>query len=146
MTCRLIPLLLNGFIRFSAGRSQQVKVNGFLSGVKPCTGTSQSCVSSSILFILFTNEYRSTIPNNYINLSDNTAILSLHAYVCPLIYHRETATCKDLCDNQPLILTQWLFTTLWMSNWVLTKRRPSQMDSSCSISVCQTGSETPLSS
>lgn len=72
---------------FLTNRSQQVKVNGYLSDTKYCsTGIPQGCICSPILFTLYTNDGKSTQPNNHvIKFSDDTIILSLlHPDDCPL--------------------------------------------------------------
>ena len=60
-------------------RPRQVRVNGTMSSVKVVsTGTPQGCVLSPLLYILCTNDCRSTHPNRYlIKFSDDTALLSL---------------------------------------------------------------------
>ena len=61
------------------GRHQQVRVNDTMSSVKVVsTGSPQGCVLSPLLFILYTNDCRSTYSNRYfIKLSDDTPLLSL---------------------------------------------------------------------
>ena len=62
---------------FLVGRSQQIRVNNTTSSVK-VVGSPQGCVLSPLLFILYTNDYRSTRPNRYFGkFSDDTALLSL---------------------------------------------------------------------
>ena len=64
---------------FLVGRHQQVRVNNTMSSVKVVsTGSPQCCVLSPLLFILYTNDCRSTYSNRYfIKFSDDTALLSL---------------------------------------------------------------------
>ena len=64
---------------FLVGRHQQVRVNNTMSSVKVVsTGSPQGCVLSPLLFILYTNDCRSTYSNRYfIKFSDDTALLSL---------------------------------------------------------------------
>ena len=64
---------------FLVGRHQQVRVNNTMSSVKEVsTGSPQGCVLSPLLFILYTNDCRSTYSNRYfIKFFDDTALLSL---------------------------------------------------------------------
>ncbi|KAF7668512.1 hypothetical protein LDENG_00007020 [Lucifuga dentata] len=99
--------IIKWFYSFLTNRSQQVKVNSSFSEVKYCsTGVPQGCVSSPILFTLYTNDCRSTQPKNHvIKFSDHTIILSLlRSNDCPLVYYEEIASFKVWCDNHHLTL------------------------------------------
>ncbi len=66
-------------VLFLTNRKQQFSVNGTLSESRTLsTGAPQGCVSSPILFTLYTDECRRCYSNNYIiKFSDDTAILGL---------------------------------------------------------------------
>ena len=66
-------------LEFLVGRSQQVRVIDTMSNVKVVsTDTPQGCVLSPLLYILCTNDCRSTHPNRcFIKFSDDTVLLSL---------------------------------------------------------------------
>ena len=92
---------------FLVGRHQQVRVNNTMSSVKVVsTGSPQGCVLSPLLFILYTNDCRSTYSNRYfIKFSDDTALLSL-------LYNDETGHGPVLhdfvewCDQSYLCLNE----------------------------------------
>ena len=77
--CNCTDLKTNATYSFLTDRVQLVKINQTLSQtVVTNTGAPQGCVSSPILYILYTNDYTSNSTNNYIiNCCDDTAILSL---------------------------------------------------------------------
>ncbi len=55
-------LLIKWFHSFLSNRTQQVRVNGTLSEVRYSnTGVPQGCVSSPVLFSLYTNDCRNTL-------------------------------------------------------------------------------------
>ena len=90
-----------------AFRSQQVKVNSVLSSSKLCsTGVPQGGVSSPFLFTAYTNDCRSSQPNNYIlKFSDDTVIVSLLSGVeRPEGYISEINNFKEWCENSHLML------------------------------------------
>lgn len=91
------PIIIKRIYSFLTNRIQQIKVNGFLSTMKYCnTGVPQGCVSSPLLFTLYTNDCRSTQPNCYV-ISDDTIVISLlHASDCP-------SAC-GWCDSHYLML------------------------------------------
>ena len=92
---------------FLVGRHQQDRVNNTMSSVKVVsTGSPQGCVLSPLLFILYTNDCRSTYSNRYfIKFSDDTALLSL-------LYNDETGHGPVLhdfvewCDQSYLCLNE----------------------------------------
>lgn len=101
------PVTVKWFYSFLTNRSQQVLVNGSLSTPKQRnTGVPQGCVSSPILFTLYTNECKSTQPcNHIIKFSDDTIILSLlDTKADPSVYFREIDTFKSWCDDHYLLL------------------------------------------
>ena len=77
--CNCTDLKTNATYSFLTDRVQLVKINQTLSQtVVRNTGAPQSCVSSPILYILYTNDCTSSGTNNYvITFSDDSAILSL---------------------------------------------------------------------
>ncbi len=100
-------LLIKWFYSFLSNRTQQVRVNGTLSEVKYSnTGVPQGCVSSPVLFALYTNDCRSTYTNNYImKYADDTVILSLlHKDMDLSSYHSEIDTFIQWCDKKCLVL------------------------------------------
>ena len=101
------PHIIKWFYSFLTHRSQQVMVNNSLSELKQCsTGVPQGCVSSPMLFTLYTDDCRTTNPKNYIiKFSDDTIILSLlQRDDCPSPYHDEISSFKSWCDSHHLIL------------------------------------------
>ncbi len=101
------PWIVKWFYSLLINRTQQVNVNGTLSEAKSCsTGIPQGAVSSPPLFILYTNECRSSQPNNFIiKFSNDTIILSLLcAGDCPSVYFNEIVSFKDWCERHHLIL------------------------------------------
>ena len=73
------PYIIKWYHSFLTDRVQLVKVNQTLSQtVLTNTSAPQGCVSSLILYILYTNDCTSSSTNNYIiTFSDDSAILSL---------------------------------------------------------------------
>lgn len=73
------PFLIKWYYSFLTSRTQVVKINNTLSDPKIThTGAPHGCVSSPVLFILYTNVCVSSHMGNYIfKFSDDTAILSL---------------------------------------------------------------------
>ncbi len=73
------PYLIKWYYAFLTGRQQQVKINSTFSDILVTNvGAPQGCVSSPLLFTLYTNDCRNQYINNYIiKFSDDTVILSL---------------------------------------------------------------------
>lgn len=73
------PYIIRWYHSFLSNRTQQVRVNQCLSDVKTInTGVPQSCVSSPVLFTLYSNDCTSSHANtSIIKFSDDTAILGL---------------------------------------------------------------------
>ncbi|XP_061565200.1 uncharacterized protein LOC133419796 [Cololabis saira] len=74
-------------IDFLTNRSQRVLVNGSFSNiVHTSTGSPQGCVLSPLLYILYTNDCRSTQPNcHLVKFADDTVLLSLLS--APNLHH-----------------------------------------------------------
>ena len=72
-------LLTMWIIDFLTNRSQRVLVNGSLSNIlHTSTGSPQGCVLSPLLYILYTDDCRSTQPDcHLVKFADDTALLSL---------------------------------------------------------------------
>lgn len=95
------PVIIQWYYSFLTDRTQRVKVNDSLSQVKYCsTGVPQGCVSSPVLFTLYTNECSNRHPQNCIlKYSDDTAILSLlKKQDSSSIYYSEISSFIDWCD------------------------------------------------
>lgn len=73
------PFIIKWYFSFLTNRTQQVKVNKKISNPQDIsTGAPQGCVSSPVLFTLYTNSCVRNNSNTYIvKFSDDTAILSL---------------------------------------------------------------------
>ena len=71
--------LVGWIIDFLTDRSQCVRVNDVLSLLlHSSTGSPQGCCLSSLLYILYTNDFRSNHPNRYlIKFADDSVIVSL---------------------------------------------------------------------
>lgn len=71
--------LILWILDFLTNRTQKVKVNNSLSNLRSTsTGSPQGCVLSSLLFILYTNDCRTTQPNcHLVKYADDTVLLSL---------------------------------------------------------------------
>ncbi len=101
------PLLLKWYYSFLTDRRQQVKVNHSISEVRrTSTGVPQGCVSSPILFTLYTNDCTSHDPSNLIiKYSDDTALLSLlYNDTNPSVYYSEVERFAKWCDLNHLII------------------------------------------
>lgn len=101
------PLLLKWYYSFLTDRRQQVKVNHSISEVRrTSTGVPQGCVSSPILFTLYTNDCTSHDPSNLIiKYSDDTALLSLlYNDTNPSVYYSEAERFAKWCDLNHLII------------------------------------------
>ena len=73
------PFLIKWYFSILTNQSQQVRVNTTPSECKSIgTGAPQGCVSSPVLFTLYTNDCTNSHPGNLVfKFSDDTAILSL---------------------------------------------------------------------
>lgn len=73
------PQIIKWYHSFLSNRKQWVSVNGTLSRPRTLsTGAPQGCVSSPVLFVVNTNDCRSSHPSCYIfKFSDDSAILAL---------------------------------------------------------------------
>ncbi|KAK0155032.1 RNA-directed DNA polymerase from mobile element jockey [Merluccius polli] len=101
------PFLIRWYFAFLTGRQQQVKVNSTLSHIQEInTGAPQGCVSSPILFTLYTNNCKSQYSNNYIiKFSDDTVLLSLLLAQSDTGEYRTEVQDKVLwCEDHNLIL------------------------------------------
>lgn len=100
------PYIIRWYHAFLIGRQQQVKVNSTLSDIQVIsTGTPQGCVSSPLLFTLYTNDCRNQYTNNYIKFSDDTAILSLLTKDSDIaMYKSEIEEVVQWCEGHNLML------------------------------------------
>ncbi len=101
------PFILKWFMSFLTNRVQYVRVNNVLSESRlSSTGAPQGCVSSPVLFTLYTNDCIKVHPDNYIiKFSDDTAILGLlHKDGSPVAYHSEICKFVQWCDSNYLML------------------------------------------
>ena len=99
------PYIIKYYHYFLTDRGQLVKVNQTLSQtVVTNTGATQGCVSSPILYILYTHDCSSSSTNNYIiTFSDDLAIFSmLHVDSYTSVYTSEIESFVHLCDNNHL--------------------------------------------
>ena len=99
--------IIKWYFSFLTNRIQHVKVNKAISDPRCIsTGAPQGCVSSPVLFTLYTNGCVSKTPNNYIvKFSDDTAILSLlHRDQDTSVYHSEIKQFTDWCKSHHLIV------------------------------------------
>ncbi len=106
-TLNVNPFLIRWYFSFLTNRTQQVRVNNTLSELTGIsTGVPQGCVSSPILFTLYTNECSSCDSTNFIvKFSDDTAILSLLYENTDLsVYFSEVSRFVEWCDLNNLIL------------------------------------------
>ncbi len=94
-------------------RSQQVRVNRTLSeSMIISTGAPQGCVSSPVLFTLYTNECTCSTVNNVnncymIKFSDDTAILGLISGTSDVVtYKHEVQNFVQWCDEHFLVWPQ----------------------------------------
>ena len=101
------PFIIQWFYSLLTNRSQRVMVNSVISDSKTCsTGVPQGAVSSPFLFTAYTNDCRSSQPDNYIlKFSDDTVILSLMWSDKTTDGYLEEICCfKKWCENNHLIL------------------------------------------
>ena len=112
------PYIIKWYLSFLTDRVQLVKVNQTLSQtVVTNTGAPQGCVSSPILYILYTNDCTSSSSKNYIiKFSDDSAILSLlHADSDISMYTSDIESFVRWCDNNHLKLNISKITCLLLS-------------------------------
>ncbi len=103
------PFCIKWFYSFLTNCTQQVRVNNCYSEMKITNkGAPQGCVSSPILFTLYTNECVSGKDNIFfITFSDDTAILSLlHRNTTCLQYFSEVDRFVRWCDENYLTLNE----------------------------------------
>ena len=100
------PYVINWYCDFLIERQQKVKVNSTLSETQHIsTGAPQGCVSSPVLFIIYTNDLRNQYPNNHIiKFSDDTVILSLLKTPDISLYEQEIVRTVEWCDRKNLFL------------------------------------------
>ncbi len=101
------PFIIKWFYSFLTNRSQLVRVNNTLSEPRfISTGAPQGCVSSPVLFTIYTNDCISSYPGNYVfKFSDDTAILSLlYKDADPSSYFNEVQSFVQWCDDHHLTI------------------------------------------
>ena len=101
------PSIIKWFHSFLTQRTQNVRVNSTFSDSKVIsTGAPQGCVSSPVLFTLYTNDCISSHSENTIfKFSDDTAILSLqHQHTAPSSYFSEVQSFVRWCDENHLTI------------------------------------------
>lgn len=101
------PAMIKWYEAFLTRRTQQVRLNSTLSDSLTINiGVPQGCVSSPLLFTLYTNECRNYHQNNFIiKFSDDTAILSLLMQDSDISgYQEEIDRVVRWCDSNKLVL------------------------------------------
>ena len=100
------PYIIKWYHSFLTDRVQLVKVNQtFSQTVVTNTSAPQGCVSSPILYILYTNDCTSSSTNNYIiQFSDDSAILSLLHVDSDISMYTQIESFVHWCDNNHLKL------------------------------------------
>lgn len=102
---RVNPFIINWYYSFLTNRIQQVKFNSVLSDVAVnSTGAPQGCVSSPLLFTLYTNDCISQQSNQLIlKFSDDTVLLHLLTRDCSIDDDRAAIeSFVGWCDNHYL--------------------------------------------
>ena len=97
--------LILWILDFLTNRTQKVRVNNLLSDLRSTsTGSPQGCVLSPLLFILYTDDCRSTQPNcHLVKYADDTVLLSL--LTGPSHHHGPVLQeFVEWCDNSKLEL------------------------------------------
>lgn len=101
------PFIIKWFYSFLTNRTQNVRINDSVSESKcSSTGAPQGCVSSPVLFTLYTNDCTNSLPGNlFFKFSDDTAILSLlHQNSDPSVYFTEVNNFVQWCDKNYLTI------------------------------------------
>ncbi|KAK7907136.1 hypothetical protein WMY93_015748 [Mugilogobius chulae] len=101
------PYIIRWYHAFLSERTQQVRVNHTLSHKRIInTGAPQGCVSSPILFTLYTNDCTSSHPNTLIiKFSDDTAILGLmNTNMDSAVFKSQVENFVHWCDDHHLII------------------------------------------
>ena len=101
------PVMIKWYNAFLTDRTQQVKINTTFSDTLTInTGVPQGCVSSPLLFTLYTNECRNHHSNNHIiKFSDDTVILSLLTEDSDAsVYQSEIDRAVLWCESNNLVL------------------------------------------
>lgn len=101
------PSVIRWYHCFLTHRTQLLKVSNSVSQVKAIsTGDPQGCVSSPVLFTLFTNERSASHTQNYIfKHSDDSAVLSLlQVHDNTNIYHSEVERFVEWCNTNHLTI------------------------------------------
>lgn len=101
------PSIIKWFLSFLTQRTQNVSVNSTFSDSKVIsTGATQGCISSPVLFTLYTNDCaRNHSENCIFKFSDGTTILSLqHQYTASSSYFTEVQSFVRCCDDNHLTI------------------------------------------
>ena len=101
------PHLVHWYHSFFTNRNQIVKVNQTHSSfIVTNSGAPQGCVSSPLLFTLYTDDCKTECPNTFIlKFSDDTTLLSLLSPEDdPCVHQHATDRLVKWCENNSLII------------------------------------------
>jgi len=101
------PYLVQWYTSFLTDRVQRVKVNKTVSSaIITNVGVPQGCVSSAILFTLYTDDCRTDVSNQYIlKYSDDTVLISVINDLNSPEFHQQGVTkLNEWCENNALVI------------------------------------------
>ena len=109
---KMVQLQINPFViqfyhTFLTNRIQYVKVNKTLSSpIRTRVGAPQGCISSPVLFTLYTADYNTCEPNQFLlKYSDDSTLIALMTVSDdPRQYQCSVDRLVDWCDNRHLII------------------------------------------